>query len=172
MLAALIVCATPLWAAPPEPQRPPDRLVIGAGLYDSFDQEAETLDLRIEYRWGISLWALRPWAGIEVTADGALYAVAGVLADIGIGSNWIVTPGAGAGFYDEGNGKDLGDPVEFRTQLEVARRFSGDDRLAIALSHISNAGLGDANPGTEVLTVYYSIPLGRKSSDRTTEFPP
>jgi hypothetical protein len=172
LLAALLACATPLWAAPAEPQRPPDRVVFGAGLYDIFDRKEETLDLRIEYRWGISLWALRPWAGIEVTADGALYAVAGVLADIGIGSRWIVTPGAGAGFYDEGNGKDLGDPVEFRTQLEFARRFAGDDRLAIALSHVSNAGLGDANPGTEVLTVYYSIPLGRKSAVRARAFPP
>ena len=147
-------------------------MVFGAGLYDVIDQEAESLDLRFEYRWGISLWALRPWAGLEFTADGALHAVAGVLADIGIGSRWIVTPGAGAGLYDEGNGKDLGDPVEFRTQIELARRFAGDNRLAIALSHISNAGLGDANPGTEVLTIYYSIPLGRRSADRTQEFPP
>jgi hypothetical protein len=156
-----------LCAAPADPQRPPDRLVFGAGLYDVIDREAETLDLRFEYRWGWSLWVLQPWAGVEVTADGALYGLAGILADFAIGRRWVFTPGAGVGLYDEGNGKDLGHTVEFRTQIEFARRFAQDTRLAFALSHISNAGLDDRNPGTEVLTVYYSIPLGRKSGDHT-----
>jgi len=132
----------------------------------------KSLDLRFEYRWGWSHWRLQPWAGVEVTGDGALFGVAGILADFDIGSRWMVTPGAGAGFYDDGDGKDLGGTLEFRTQIEFARRFAKDDRLAIALSHISNAGLGDFNPGTEILTVYYSIPLGSKGGKRVQESPP
>lgn len=159
-------------AAPADPQGQGDRLVFGAGVYNVFEGTQESLDLRFEYRWGWSHWGLRPWAGIEVTGDGAIFGVAGMLADFGIGSRWILTPGAGAGLYDDGDGKDLGGTLEFRTQLELARRCAKDHRFAIALSHISNAGLGDFNPGTEILTVYYSVPLGRKARDRAQEPPP
>lgn len=146
--------------------------MFGAGLYDVIDREEETLDLRLEYRWGWSLWVLQPWAGIEATADGALYGIAGLFADFEIGPRWGFTPSAGAGFYDEGDGRDLGQRLEFRTQIEFARRFANDTRVAFALSHISNARLSELNPGTEVLTVYYSIPLGRRSGDQTKESPP
>ncbi len=165
----MLALAAPLCAASPDP---PDRLVFGAGLYDVIDLEEETLDLRFEYRWGWSLWVLQPWAGVEVTGDGALYGAVGVLANFEIGPRWVFTPGFGAGLYDEGDGKDLNHAVQFRTQVEFARRFEKDTRLAFALSHISNAGLDDKNPGTEVLTVYYSIPLGRGSADHTKERSP
>ena len=164
--------AVPLCAAPAAPHRPPDRVVFGAGIYEVLDRHEVTLDLRFEYRWGWSFWALQPWAGIEASADGALFGFVGLLADIELGPRWVFTPGAGAGGYDAGNSKDLGHPVEFRTQLEFARRFATDHRFAIALSHISNARLGSRNPGTEVLTFYYSIPLGRKSADHTKESTP
>ncbi len=162
----MLALAAPLCAAPPDP---PDRLVFGAGLYDVVDLDEETLDLRFEYRWGWGLWVLQPWAGVEVTGDSALYGAAGVLANFEIGRRWIFTPGIGAGLYDDGDGKNLGHTVEFRSQVEFARRLEKDTRLAFALSHISNAGLDDRNPGAGILTVYYSIPLGRGSGDHTKE---
>jgi hypothetical protein len=33
--------------------------------------------------------------------------------------------------------------------------------LGVAISHLSNAGIGDRNPGTEIATLYYSLPLGK-----------
>jgi len=172
VLAALLTLATPMWAAPVDSQRPPDRLVFGAGIFGVLENETGTLDLRFEYRWGWSFWVLRPWAGIEVTADGALFGIVGVLADFDMGPRWVFTPGVGVGPFDAGSGKDLGNPVQIRTQLEFARRVAGDNRFAFALSHISNAGLGDTNPGTEIFSIYYSIPLGRKSGTHTKESPP
>lgn len=103
---------------------------------------------------------VRPWAGLEVTTDKALYGIVGLLIDIDLGSRWWFTPVAGVGAYSEGNGKDLGHAIEFRTQVEFARRLRNDARIAIALSHISNASLGDENPGAEILSLYYSIPVG------------
>lgn len=171
MLAALLAMATPLCAAQADSQRPSDRIAFGAGLFGVLDDDAGTLDLRFEYRWGWSLWVLKPWAGIEATTDGALFGIVGVLADFDLGSRWVFTPGAGFGPFDAGSGKDLGNPVQFRTQVEFARRFAGDDRFILALSHISNAGLGEINPGTEVFSIYYSIPLGAKSARPVTESP-
>jgi len=34
-------------------------------------------------------------------------------------------------------------------------------RMGLGLSHISNASLGDRNPGVEVLSFGFSFPLGR-----------
>jgi hypothetical protein len=53
----------------------------------------------------------------------------------------------------------MGSTVEFRTQVEIARRFQTGSRLGFAFSHISNANLDDTNPGTEILSLYYAIPL-------------
>ena len=55
----------------------------------------------------------------------------------------------------------MGHTVEFRSQLEFAYRFDNRSRLGFAISHYSNASLGDANPGTESLTLYYSVPFDK-----------
>jgi len=47
--------------------------------------------------------------------------------------------------------------------LEFAFRFDDRSRLGLSISHYSNAGLGDSNPGTESLMANYSIPLGNFS---------
>ena len=49
--------------------------------------------------------------------------------------------------------------VEFRSQVELGYQFENQSRLSLAFSHISNAELGDDNPGTEVLNLYYHLPL-------------
>ena len=54
----------------------------------------------------------------------------------------------------------MDDSVEFLSQLELGYLFDNNHRIGIAGGHISNAGLGDRNPGTEILNVYYHIPVG------------
>ena len=130
-----------------------------AWYFDVIEAEEEAVDFRLEYRHNEKLWIFKPWAGIEGTADGAIYGLAGVLVDLFFGRRIVVTPSFGAGLYHEGDGKDLGSIVEFRSQLEVAYRFNDRSRLGVAIGHISNAGIGDDNPGTEIVTVYYSAPL-------------
>ncbi len=101
----------------------------------------------------------KPWLGIEATTDQAIYGLGGILVDLYFGRRWVFTPSFGAGAYSDGNGKDLGHTVEFRSQLEFGYRFDDRSRLSMAVSHISNAGLGDSNPGTEIATIYYHIPF-------------
>jgi len=121
----------------------------------------QALDFRLEYRHGGKLWLVKPWVGIEATSDGGLYGAGGLLADIYLGRHFVLTPSLGVGAFAEGDGKDLGNTVEFRSQIEAAYRFDDLSRLGLAFSHISNASLGDKNPGVEVLTVYYSLPVSR-----------
>ena len=132
---------------------------LGAGYCDFNRRKDTAADFRLEYRHGEKLWLFKPWAGLELTADGAVYGLAGLLVDVYFGRRLVVTPSFGAGLYHNGNGKDLGNQVEFRSQVELAWRFNDQSRLSIAISHISNAGIANRNPGAELLNVYYSIPF-------------
>lgn len=136
-----------------------NRVSVGVGYYDIFDDH-DAADFRIEYRPGAAIiWELRPWLGAEVTSDGGLYGGGGFLYDFHLGNNWILTPSLGAGLYADGGGKDLGNAVEFRSMLELGYQFENASRVSAGISHISNASLGDRNPGTEIMSVYYHIPV-------------
>ena len=137
----------------------PDFLVIGGGWYD-WNDDKDAVDVRVEYRSDYKLLGfLKPWVGFEATSEQALYAGGGILVDLYFGRRWVFTPSFGAGAYADGDGKDLGHTIEFRSQLEFGYRFDDRSRMSLAVSHLSNAGLGDSNPGTEVATVYYHIPF-------------
>ena len=56
------------------------------------------------------------------------------------------------GYYDRGNSKDLGHNLEFRSQIEFSYQI-GLNRIGFNLNHISNASIGDTNPGTESATI-------------------
>ena len=157
LLLALLAWRSPALAQD-EPE--PDLLALGVGIFDVYQFDDAAADFRAEYRAGRGLWWLKPWAGLEVTTDGAVYGLGGLLLDVPLGERFRLTPSAGVGLYHDGRGKDLGHVVEFRTQIELAYRFENDHRLALAFGHISNASLGNRNPGTEILTVYYMIPFG------------
>ena len=137
----------------------PALVSLGVGYYDINKQDDDAVDFRLEYRHGQGLGLVKPWIGAEGTSDGAVYGIAGLLADIDLGESIVLTPSFGVGAYSDGDGKDLGHTVEFRSQIELAYRFANESRLGLAFSHISNAGIGDGNPGAEILNIYYSIPL-------------
>ena len=85
---------------------------------------------------------------------------AGVLVDIYLGRRFVLTPSfAPTWWRGKTDTLDLGYPLEFRSQMELSYRFNDRSRLGLAISHYSNASLGDTNPGTETVSVYYSIPL-------------
>ncbi|MDY0149993.1 MAG: acyloxyacyl hydrolase, partial [Kiritimatiellia bacterium] len=56
-------------------------------------------------------------------------------------------------------GLTLGFEAQFRTAIEVAKRFDNGHRLGLCFAHLSNGSLSDFNPGTETLGIFYSIPL-------------
>ncbi|MDF1790470.1 MAG: acyloxyacyl hydrolase [Thalassobaculaceae bacterium] len=139
----------------------PAFLSFGVGVFDIVENTDRAGDFRVEYRHGDGLWIFKPWIGLEVTTDGGVFANGGVLTDFYFGRRVVVTPSIGVGAYRNGGGLDMGNTFEIRSQLEVAYRFDDRSRLGLAFSHISNAWTGDENPGSEILTVYYSVPLDR-----------
>ena len=152
--------------------------VFGLGIYDiKFDgsEKNQATDFRYEYRSDKSLldigpeednfFFLKPFFGVELTNDSASYFLTGIYFEDNVGellegneSKFYFTPSFGAGIYDDGSGKKLGNDLQFRTSLEVSYELKNKNRIGISLSHISNANLGDKNPGVEILSFSYHMP--------------
>lgn len=136
----------------------PSFITISGGYYDVFDNE-KAAELTAEWRAGQMFWIFKPFAGAMVTTDAAVYGFGGILTDFYFGRRIVVTPSIAAGLYSDGDGKDLGSVIEFRSGLEIGWRFDNRARLSAAIYHISNASIGSSNPGTEIVSLGYSFPL-------------
>jgi lipid A 3-O-deacylase len=137
---------------------------FGTGWYDFVQKRDPAMEARVEYRVGP---AARPLRGIVVatmTGDAAMFLGVGIGYELKLGRRWMLTPTFTPGYYREGKGKDLGYPLEFRSQLEIGYEFRRGYRVLMAVSHSSNAGLGRSNPGQETLTLAGLVPLGRHTS--------
>ena len=108
--------------------------VFGIGFYDvKFDgsEENQAIDFRYEDNAG------RLFTGNK--------------------SKFIITPSFGAGIYDDGDGKKLGNSIEFRSTLEVSYQLENKNRIGLSFGHISNANIAERNPGVEVISLSYQI---------------
>ena len=152
--------------------------VFGLGVYDiKFDGSVknQATDFRYEFRSDKSLlnigpeednfFFLKPFFGFEYTNDSASYFLTGIYFEDNLGellegdkSKFFFTPSFGAGIYNDGSGKKLGNDLQFRTSLEVSYELKNKNRIGISFSHISNANLGDKNPGVEILSFSIHIP--------------
>ncbi|MCB9947246.1 MAG: acyloxyacyl hydrolase [Rhodospirillaceae bacterium] len=136
--------------------------VLGAGLYDVItdNEGSDRAGLgRVEFRFGSNDWYLRPVLGAEATTDSSFYLYGGFIVDVYLWDNFVLSPNAAVGYYDKGDARDLGSELEFRTGIEAAYRFDNGMRLGAVFHHISNAGIGDTNPGIETLTLNFTIPI-------------
>ena len=89
---------------------------------------------------------LSPITGAMITADNASYLYTGVQAEYKIGS-LNITPSFAPGYYSQGDGKDLGHALEFKSEVQVSLDLPKDSQFGFSYNHLSNASLGDKNPG-------------------------
>ena len=92
------------------------------------------------------LGTISPITGLMVTADNAGYIYTGIQAQYKLGDLNII-PSFTPGLYSEGDGKDLGYPLEFKSEVQLSFDLLNDSQLGFSYNHISNASLGDKNPG-------------------------
>ncbi len=127
-----------------------------SGLFDS----EKNPTLALEYRWArMTRWELRPWLGAGWATDGAVFVALGVVRDWTLAERWRLCAGFGPGYYDRHEGLDLGSSMEFYSFVEVEREIRPGQGVVLRLAHISNGGLAESNPGTELLSLGYRIRL-------------
>ena len=126
-------------------------LNVFAGMFDFSDdgQRASLLGVQHQneelYRNSF-LGRLSPITGGFLTKKNALYLYTGVQAEYELGF-LTITPSFAPGYYNEGSGKDLGFPIEFKTEVQMSFNLGDSSQMGMSYNHISNASMGAKNPG-------------------------
>jgi len=92
------------------------------------------------------LGKLSPITGGFLTENNAFYLYTGAQAEYDLGL-FTITPSFAPGYYNSGDGKDLGSALEFKSEIQMSLNLSNSTEFGMSYNHISNASLGDKNPG-------------------------
>ena len=125
------------------------------GQFDVNDT-VDSSEIRFEYLYANNFlknnYDLKPFLGVMRNGDNGKYIYSGLRKNIEIFEKWFFTPSFALGYYDRGDSKDLGYNLEFRSQIEFSYKLKSS-RIGFNINHISNASIGDTNPGTESATI-------------------
>ena len=126
-------------------------LNIYTGMFDFSDDSKRATLLGIQHQnenlnRDTFFGNLSPITGAMITADSASYFYTGVQAQYKFGS-LNVTPSFAPGYYYKGDGKDLGHALEFKSEVQLSLDLPKSSQLGFSYNHLSNASLGDKNPG-------------------------
>jgi lipid A 3-O-deacylase len=174
----------PLSASVPSPVTEPPRRpewVVSAGAFGVLDGTREgqgTVEMRLGPWTRLPLFEglpVEPAFGLTGTSEGSAYLYSTLRFDLlqtidwlsgrvyargGVANTprrWQIVPFTGVGLYEPGDGgKALGGVVEFRSGLEISVNVNPRSRVGLAFYHLSNAGIYDANPGSESLVLSWS----------------
>ena len=89
---------------------------------------------------------ISPITGGFITENSAAYIYTGFEWNIDLGALKF-TPSFAPGLYHKGDGKDLGHVLEFKSEVQFSYVFSKNSSIGISYNHVSNASIGDKNPG-------------------------
>ena len=122
-----------------------------SGMFDFSDDGAKSTLFGFQHqneelKRNSFLGTLSPITGGMLTADNAVYLYTGVQADYDIGLLKL-SPSFTPGIYNQGNGKDLGHIIEFKSEIRLSMDLSKNSMFGMSYNHISNASLGSKNPG-------------------------
>ena len=98
-----------------------------------------------------------PISGGFFTDKKSIYIYSGVQAQYAIGPLKIL-PSFAPGYYESGDGKDLGSALEFKSEVKISFDIFENSRIGYSYSHISNNewGEGGKNPGVNNKAISFS----------------
>ena len=150
LITLFVLCTTNIVSVAEENFKETE-LNIFTGMFDFSDdtQASGILGLQHQneelYRKSF-LGNLSPITGGFLTEKNAFYLYSGVQAEYDLGF-LTITPSFAPGYYNYGDGKDLGYPLEFKSEIQMTFNLSDSTHLGMSYNHISNASLGSKNPG-------------------------
>ena len=162
-LAIVLLGACAGCASVRAPEHVDDRPTIDVSL-GTFGVLGDSSPVRYgaEYRWRRGRWSIAPGLGFIVADDDARFIYVDLHRDFPLHDRWVTTLSFGGGFFHDGQSVRLGDRVMFQSGLELGRWLGNDWRAGIGFYHLSNGGLAEKNPGTEVLVLLVSAPVGNR----------
>ena len=125
------------------------------GTFDIIDDEGDdqTTLFGIEHKnpnlfRDTFLGKFKPVTGAFMTGNSSVYLYTGIEGQYGIGPLKIL-PSFSPGYYEKGDGKDLGSALEFKSEVKIGLDIFENSKLSYSYSHISNNDWGETNPGTD-----------------------
>tara|TARA_B100000780_G_C20912575_1_gene363361 strand:- start:81 stop:605 length:525 start_codon:yes stop_codon:yes gene_type:complete len=134
------------------------------GTFDKIDKEGDdkTSLFGIEHKnedlyRNTILGKFSPVSGAFVTGKSSVYLYTGVEVEYNLGPINIV-PSFAPGYYDSGNGKDLGSVLEFKSEIKFNFDIFEKYKVGYSYGHISNNdwGEGGKNPGVNNQQISFS----------------
>jgi len=136
---------------------------IFGGSYDYDDDNTSTL-YGLNYHLSDNAFSvfniidLNPVIGGFVTAKSATMFYSGFETNIGQDSIYL-NLSSSAGIYSNGDGKDLGNALQFKSEVNLFYKLSKSSSIGLGSHHISNAGLSSVNPGTNNFYLIFNLNL-------------
>ena len=134
------------------------------GTFDLIDKEGDdkTTLFGMEHRnpnlfRDTYLGKFSPVSGGFMTGKSSVYLYTGVEGQYGLGPLKIL-PSFTPGYYQKGDGKDLGSALEFKSEFKLSLDVLESTQIGFSYSHISNNdwGKGGKNPGVDNKTISFS----------------
>ena len=132
------------------------------GTFDVIDKEGDdkTTLFGIEHKnpdlfRDTFLGKFKPVSGAFITGNSSVYLYTGIEGQYGLGPLKIL-PSFTPGYYEKGDGKDLGSVLEFKSEIKFGLDIFENSKLSYSYSHISNNDWGDTNPGTDNQQITFS----------------
>jgi lipid A 3-O-deacylase len=135
-------------------------LGFSAGMFDIVQGDDEAFEGRLEYRHNNDWW-FKPLVNVTGTTDGTSFLSVGLYSEIFLTDEFYLSPSFSPGVFLRGQGKNLGHPIEFRSQMEIGWRFRTGLRASVSINHLSNAGSGRRNPGSESIVLSLLVPFNK-----------
>ena len=132
------------------------------GTFDVIDKEGDdqTTLFGVEHKnpnlfRDTLLGKFKPVTGAFMTGNSSVYLYTGIEGQYGIGPLKIL-PSFSPGYYEKGDGKDLGSALEFKSEVKIGLDIFENSKLSYSYSHISNNDWGEKNPGTDNQHITFS----------------
>ena len=151
ILVALISFSSLSFANSADEQSNNTELNFFTGMFDFSDDNQASGVLGLQHQnddlfRNSFLGKISPITGGFLTGKSAFYIYTGAQAEYNLGL-FTITPSFAPGYYNSGNGKDLGSVLEFKSEIQMSLNLSDSTEFGMSYNHISNASLGDKNPG-------------------------
>ena len=126
-------------------------LNVYSGMFDFSDHKQRASLIGIEHQnhnlyRDTLVGKISPVTGFFITENNASYIYTGIETNYKLG-RLNITPSFTPGLYAKGDGKDLGSVIEFKSDVQLSYDVGESMNLGMSYNHVSNASLGDKNPG-------------------------
>ena len=133
-----------------------------AGIFDTIDKEGDDKATLVGFEHNNPILfrdtfvgKFSPITGGFITNKSSVYFYTGIQIKYKIGPINII-PSFAPGYYEKGDGKDLGSALEFKSQLKVSFDIFDNSNIGYSYSHISNNDWGKINPGVNNQKISFS----------------